>query len=105
MKAREEGSIRWNELLDKFKNVQDRARKVQRMASMENDGIVIPQGPDRKAQTLEPPKLQGMQGRPLSAASVGRPPVGSPAQAPRAKGGLSNLGRFAGSVGARKNKR
>lgn len=30
LKSREESSIRWGELLDKFKNVQERARRAQR---------------------------------------------------------------------------
>lgn len=32
LKGREEGIIRWGELLEKFRSVQDRARRLQRMA-------------------------------------------------------------------------
>jgi vacuole morphology and inheritance protein 14 len=36
-KPREEGSIRWNELLEKFKNVQERSRRSQRLSQRQFD--------------------------------------------------------------------
>jgi vacuole morphology and inheritance protein 14 len=38
LKSREEGIIRWTELLEKFRSVQERARRAQRPGGMMNDG-------------------------------------------------------------------
>jgi len=38
LKGREEGIIRWNELLEKFRNMQERARRAQRVGNEVDDG-------------------------------------------------------------------
>ena len=40
LKGREEGIIRWGELLEKFRTVQERARRLQRMGGGGNGGDV-----------------------------------------------------------------
>jgi vacuole morphology and inheritance protein 14 len=39
LKGRDEGGIRWNELLDKFRNVQEKSRRAQRVGSDLDDGL------------------------------------------------------------------
>lgn len=39
LKGRDEGGIRWNELLEKFRSVQERARRAQRQGSELDDGL------------------------------------------------------------------
>ncbi|KAL9000893.1 MAG: hypothetical protein Q9169_000648 [Polycauliona sp. 2 TL-2023] len=111
LKAREEGTIRWVELLDKFKAVQERARRASRsqQAHVEDGTPVLPpgasdMGSNHKLSSLLPdgPK-QGQGGiRPSSAGSgVQRAPLASgPMHKP--KSSLGNLGRFTGGVGGMK---
>ncbi|KAG5656102.1 hypothetical protein KAF25_008978 [Fusarium avenaceum] len=41
LKSREEGNIRWVELLEKFRSVQERARRAQRQNNMDGDEIPL----------------------------------------------------------------
>ncbi|KAK3320041.1 ARM repeat-containing protein [Cercophora scortea] len=41
LKGRDDGIIRWNELLDKFKTVQERARRIQRLGGDIDDGSML----------------------------------------------------------------
>lgn len=106
LKAREEGSIRWVELLDKFKAVQERARRAKRNQSHVDNGaaappVVIESGKD-KGLLLPDGQKQGL--RPSSAGSgVQRPPTSVPLHKP--KSSLGNLGRFTSGVGGRKGKK
>lgn len=114
LKAREEGGIRWVELLEKFKSVQERARRAQRLPMAgateeggDEDGRVV--GLDKERRRIGGAELQGrqQQPRPASAGSITRPPPTTttvPAHV-KAKSSLSNLGRFAGGVAARKTKK
>ncbi|KAH7118829.1 vacuolar protein 14 C-terminal Fig4p binding-domain-containing protein [Dendryphion nanum] len=104
LKAREEGGVKWVELLDKFKNTQERARRLQR-TGMHGDDLGI--SPIQDKEKPEPPKPAAL--RPGSAASTSRPLPSPPTQAGQAPGhkprsSLSNLGRFAGGVAGRKKK-
>ncbi|OCK81218.1 ARM repeat-containing protein [Lepidopterella palustris CBS 459.81] len=101
LKAREEGGIKWMELLDKFKSVQERARRPQRMATMGEEAAT----PVQETNRLQPPEVPPKNPRLNMVAGASRiPPV--PQQGhQKAKSSLSNLGRFAGGVGARKTKR
>lgn len=126
LKAREESIIKWADLLDKFKAVQEKARRGQRMlqnrlledgdarhganpSTTQQDGIgsagtgEIAGRKDSKTLLADLPRQQPL--RPLSAGSVGQraaqPPSGQgPGQAPgmghKPKSSLGNLGRLAG---------
>lgn len=97
-----EAGIRWAELLDKFRNTQERVRRSQqRQLTGQHDGI------DDRASSPELQKRATVvlpadrQTRPASAQSLGRPaaqPVGGHA---KGKSSLSNFGRLTGGVGAR----
>ncbi|KAF2639960.1 ARM repeat-containing protein [Massarina eburnea CBS 473.64] len=105
LKAREDGGVKWSDLLDKFKNTQEKARKNQRLASMgEEDG---PRPTQEKGPAEGPPKSAplgrgppAMLNRPMSQPTTGPPPP--PGHKPR--NSLSNLGRFAGGVAGRRKK-
>lgn len=107
LKAREEGAIRWVELLDKFKAVQERARRAKRSQSQLDDSTMAPpavtDGGKEKGLLLQDDQKQGL--RPSSASSgVQRqlPPSG-PLHKP--KSSLGNLGRFTSGVAGRKGKK
>lgn len=109
LKAREEGSVKWTELLDRFKATQEKARRTQQHATMGEDmpvGLETVQEKETKGPPAVPPKNPGL--RPNSPAGALRPPV-TPAAANAGQGhkprsSLSNLGRFAGGVAGRKKK-
>lgn len=108
LKAREEGTVKWNELLDRFKATQEKARRTQQHATFGEDssiGLDTVQEKETKGPPAVPPKNVGL--RPNSPAM--RPPV-TPAAAAAAQGhkprsSLSNLGRFAGGVAGRNRKK
>ncbi|KAI4205253.1 MAG: hypothetical protein LQ350_000575 [Teloschistes chrysophthalmus] len=108
LKAREEGAIRWVELLDKFKAVQERARRAGRNQAHSEEGTQAPNtvsegGKDKALLSLEGAK-QGL--RPSSAGSSGqRPQTPSGPIVHKPKSSLGNLGRFTGGVGSRKGKK
>lgn len=106
LKGREDGSIRWVELLDKFRNVQERARRAQRSQNSENsdmpllgvselrigDGALDARG--RDARVEPPPPMVPKEPAPA-------PPPAVPAK----KGGLGRqFGRLGGAVSG-KNRR
>ncbi|KAI4228280.1 MAG: hypothetical protein L6R36_001783 [Xanthoria steineri] len=113
LKAREEGAIRWVELLDKFKAVQERARRANRSQQSHVDdstpllpGGASEAGSNHKLSSLlaDGPK-QGQGNRPSSAGSAVQrgPPPSGPMHKP--KSSLGNLGRFTSGVGGRKGKK
>lgn len=109
LKPREEESkVKWAELLDRFKQTQEKARRSQRLASLGED---LPTNEEKEKERAGPAavhtKSAGM-GRPGSPASAMRPlPAAaagqSQAQGHKTRSSLS-LGRFAGGVGGRKKK-
>lgn len=107
LKAREEGAIRWVELLDKFKAVQERARRAKGSQSHADEGTPAPvaTGDSGKDKGLLLPEGLKAGLRPSSAGSgVQRPPPPSgPLHKP--KSSLSNLGRFTSGVGGKKAKK
>ncbi|KAK7700475.1 hypothetical protein SLS64_010869 [Diaporthe eres] len=98
LKGREEGIIRWAELLEKFRSVQERARRAQRLGGDRDDQPTLGVGDLRilDAAEMAPPKT--VVGR----AGVGPPvPVkDSPAPTPPAAKPKSGLGRQFGRLGA-----
>jgi vacuole morphology and inheritance protein 14 len=105
LKARDEGGVKWVELLDKFKNTQEKIRRAQRLSSLGEDIGASPiQEKERSAPEI-PPKNPNL--RPNSAASAARPPPGQLGQAAaghKPKSSFGNIGRFAGGVAGRKKK-
>jgi vacuole morphology and inheritance protein 14 len=101
------GSVKWTELLDRFKQTQEKARRSQRMASM-GEEEEVQQQEKRAAPPVVPPKNPNL--RPGSPAAAMRPPPAPvpapPVQGHKPRSSLSNLGRFAGGVaGRRKDKK
>ena len=115
LKPREEGAIKWNELLEKFKSVQEKAKRANRMQGAGEEGTFTMMAPGSAGREIgaqkalpEVPK-QSVGGRPTSADSAQRPgpaPVPTPtAPVHKPKSSLGHLGRFAGNVAGRKGKK
>lgn len=107
LKPREDSSVKWTELLDRFKATQEKARRSQRMASMGEDLPETVHEKERMGPPPVPPKNVSL--RPGSPANASRlPPVPTaPGQAAghKPRSSLSNLGRFAGGVAGRNKKK
>lgn len=92
-KGREEGTIRWEQLLEKFRSVQEKARRAHRMM----DGGSIEDGPDfgeLRITEKEPP-------RPATGPTV-PPKEPTQAAAPQKRSGLGRqFGRLGASVSGR----
>lgn len=95
LKGREEGIIRWGELLEKFRSVQERARRAQRsLGGNLDDGPTMGVGDLRITDGLDLPPAKPPAGR--------APPVplkDTPAPAPPAAKPRSGLGRQFGRLG------
>ena len=116
LKPREESAIKWNELLEKFKSVQEKAKRANRVQGPGEEGLFAVTAPGSVGGELgsqkalpEVPKQTLGGGRPTSADSAGRPGL-APAPAPvasaqKSKSSLGHLGRFAGNVAGRKGKK
>ena len=105
LKPREDSSIKWVELLDKFKGTQEKARRTSRQqgqAGGDKAGKIVDAAetkdkflPDVPQQTPRPPSA-------LTGAQKQAPVIPSPAApAHKPKSSLSHLGRFAGGVAGR----
>lgn len=105
LKAREDGGVKWIELLEKFKTTQERARKSQRLANLGEDMGVSPIQEKDKGPPEVPPKSATLRPGP-PAAGLNRPPPAAAGQPPghKSRTSLTNLGRFAGGVAGRKKK-
>lgn len=99
LKGREDGSIRWVELLEKFRSVQDRARRSQRQNL---DGDDIPVGVSELRIGDGPLELRGKDSRPQSGLASAAQKDNAPAppkkstlgkQFGRLGGAMSNKGR------------
>ncbi|KAI5196706.1 ARM repeat-containing protein [Aureobasidium subglaciale] len=119
LKSREDPGIKWSDLLEKFKSVQEKARRAQqrplRLTSLPN-GLTLPDMDDElesptlskeasSVQVKDKPtgRLSGL-GRPGSAASITRP-AATPTQGQqghqKSRSSLSQLGRFTRSTAAK----
>ncbi|CZR57420.1 probable enzyme activator VAC14 [Phialocephala subalpina] len=93
LKGRDEGGIRWNELLEKFRSVQERARRAQRPGGDFDDGL----GEARVGDNLDArafKELARLQGPPLPVKDT--PPA---AAANKSKSSLGKFGRLGVSGG------
>ncbi|KAI4762076.1 ARM repeat-containing protein [Aureobasidium sp. EXF-3400] len=118
LKSREDPGIKWSDLLEKFKSVQEKARRSQqrpqRLTTLPN-GLTLPdmdddlESPTLNKEASAPQKekstgrLSGL-GRPGSAASITRP-TATPTQVQqghqKSRSSLSQLGRFTRSTAAK----
>lgn len=123
MKTREDNVIRWGELLDKFKNVQERARRAQRASQrpLDQDGNGVgPYNPSlaaalSAAATAEQPGVRekvlpdaprggsGSGGRGFTSPDGIGAQKGTSTPGHKSRSSLSNLGRL--GIGPRKSKR
>lgn len=102
LKPREEGGVRWVELLDKFKGVQERARRTSRLQGQPDGDRREEGGEGGRSKDKALPEVPNDPTRPSSAMSGSQkqptamqPP---PAPAHKTKSSLGRLGRFAGGV-------
>ena len=105
LKPREEAGIKWTELLEKFKSVQEKARRAHRLENQVEDGMSASNATaaEIKDKTLPDVPKQGL--RPSSAGSASQRPGPPSAPLHKPKSSLGNLGRFAGGVAGRKGKK
>jgi vacuole morphology and inheritance protein 14 len=102
LKGRDEGGIRWNELLEKFRSVQERARRAQRPGADLDDGLGI--GDGRSGEGLGSNAfrdLARLQGPPIPVKDTPVAPVGTQQAAHKSKSSLGKFGRLGGAVSAR----
>lgn len=104
LKGRDEAGIRWNELLEKFRSVQERARRAQRPGGEFDDGL----GEARAGDGLDArafKELAHLQGPPLPAKDAPPNPTGSQTAAYKSKSSLGKFGRLGGAVSGGRPKR
>jgi vacuole morphology and inheritance protein 14 len=93
LKGRDEGGIRWNELLEKFRSVQEKARRTQRVGGDFDDGIDGRVGDGLNAGAFK--DLARLQGPPLPVKDA---PVAPVAAANKSKTSLGKFGRLGGTA-------
>ena len=98
LKGRDEGGIRWNELLEKFKSVQEKARRAQRPGGDLDDGL-----DGRFVEGLDARAFKDLTRLPGPAIPIKETPIVPAAQAHKSKSSLSKFGRLGG--GGNKPKR
>ena len=105
LKPREEAGIRWTELLEKFKSVQEKARRAHRLENQVEDGVSASNAAvsDIKDKTLQDVPKQAIRPSSAGGASPRPGPPSGPLHKP--KSSLGNLGRFAGGVAGRKGRK
>lgn len=91
LKGRDEG-IRWGELLDKFRSVQERARRAQRTASDFDEGFFFPD--DKNNHTLDSKTFNNMVRLPGPPTPMKDTSPAPPLVSQRAKIGLGKFGRL-----------
>lgn len=107
LKAREEESkVKWVELLDRFKQTQEKARRTHQMATLGED-LPLDEHLKEQEKPQAASRIPGA-GRSGSPTSTMRPPPAPAAAQGNAAGhkprSSLGLGRFAGGVGGRKKK-
>ncbi len=105
LKAREDGAIKWVELLEKFKSVQEKARRAHQSHDQVDDGTPATSVASESSKEKALPDVPKQSFRPASAASMAQKPPPPAASLHKPKSSLGNLGRLAGGVGGRKGKK
>ncbi|KAL2751961.1 hypothetical protein ACRALDRAFT_2114690 [Sodiomyces alcalophilus JCM 7366] len=104
LKGREEAIVRWNDLLEKFRNVQEKARRTQRHAGeVLSDGPMSSMGDIRLGDGQESKAAKESRGSTGPSVTAKEAAAATPSAAPAAKrSGLGRqLGRFGGAVSGR----
>lgn len=104
LKGRDEGGIRWNELLEKFRSVQERARRAQRPGDLD-DGLGIADGRGEGLSSNAFKDLARFQGPPIPIKDTPVAPVGTQQAAHKSKSSLGKFGRLGGAVSGARPKR
>ncbi|PBP23110.1 vacuole-associated enzyme activator complex component [Diplocarpon rosae] len=106
LKGRDEGGIRWNELLEKFRGVQERARRAAKRTGEFDDGLGMMSDPRAaEGSDARPFKdLALLQGPPQAAKNTTTNPTGA-AAAHKSKSSLGKFGRLGGAVSGTRPKR
>ncbi|KAI9670077.1 MAG: hypothetical protein M1829_004804 [Trizodia sp. TS-e1964] len=108
LKAREDGGIKWVELLEKFKSVQEKARKQQGQHGQKEDLAALGGLSHLKVVNAETSASSIAAGRiptpgPISGAANPPPqPPPAPAQGHKPRSSFSNFGRLSGAVSGRR---
>jgi vacuole morphology and inheritance protein 14 len=100
LKGRDEGGIRWNELLEKFRAVQEKARRVQRAGGdldVDVDG--------RTSEGLDSSPFKDLARLPGPPLPVKDTPAAPAAQVHKSKSSLGKFGRLGGAVSGSRPKR
>lgn len=105
LKAREDGVIKWVELLDKFRSVQDKARRAQRHLNQVDDGSPMSRLTIESDKEKALPDVPKQNLRPSSAGSANQRPPPSTGPLHKPKSSLGNFGRLTGGVGLKKAKK
>ena len=103
LKPRDDGSVRWVELLDRFKGIQDKAKRAKvppHMQVEERASLLNSMLDPAKEKTL--PDVPKVPSRPLSAEGI---PLRPQATQHKSKSSLGNFSRLARGVGAQRNKK
>ncbi|TVY73521.1 Protein VAC14-like protein [Lachnellula suecica] len=103
LKGRDEGGIRWNELLEKFKSVQERARRAQRSTENFDDGLGMIDA--RASEGLDGKTFKELARPPLPAKDAPTAAGGAQPQAAKSKSSLAKFGRLGGAVTGSRPKR
>ncbi|RDL32459.1 ARM repeat-containing protein [Venustampulla echinocandica] len=106
LKGRDEGGIRWNELLEKFKSVQDRVRRAQRPGGDLDDGLGMLDG--RAGEGLDTKafkELARLPSAPLPPKDTPTAPARTQPEATKSKSSLGKFGRLGGAVSGGRAKR
>ncbi|TVY59293.1 Protein VAC14-like [Lachnellula cervina] len=97
LKGRDEGGIRWTELLDKFKSVQEKARRAQRTGDLDDGFGML----DARAGEGLDGKVFKESGRLQAPPPLAKEPpaaaVGAHPQAAKSKSSLAKFGRLGGA--------
>lgn len=102
LKGREESGIKWHDLLEKFRSVQDRARRSLRAVAELNDGFEI--NKFRTGQTLDDRTLKDLSrihGSSLPVKEIPAAQTGNQKQ----KGSLGNFRRLGGAMQGGRHKK
>lgn len=100
LKGRDEGGIRWNDLLEKFRSVQERARRAHRPGGDLDDGL-----DGRIVESLDTRAFKDMARSQAPALPAKDNAVTPAAQAHKSKSSLGKFGRLGGAVAGAKPKR
>lgn len=104
LKAKEEGGIKWVDLLEKFKSVQEKARRAHRLQNQMEDGIPLNNAAIEAGKERTLPDVPKPPPRPPSASgTTPRSGLGGPLHKP--KSSLGNFSRLTSGVGVRKGKK